>query len=193
MIPIETKSRAFARLLWEGPRIEVSSVQSKPLEAIPEPAGRQRGWINYEDHVAFVIIDKEGRPRIRTGHITSWPGSHGAGHEVDNLGKTVVWCDQVLNECADNADDAHEKTFDPKDPNLLRLDELEILKDPKVAEVWFKGVHAPEIARQISALVSLPDLGIGKEEKEMADRQQKFFKDLSARLPWWKDKPPVHT
>lgn len=85
----------------------------------PKPGERTPGWITKGDQVLFVIIDPKGKPRIRTGHICSSPGSHGAGWEVDNVQETIVWCDQVLNDCAGCADDTYEKSFVPSDPRLI--------------------------------------------------------------------------
>lgn len=166
----------------------------KPATSVPKPADRPAKWIKYEDLVAFVIIDRNGKPRIRTGHVTSWPGSHGAGLEVDNVVQTIVWCDQVLNDLADNADDAYEESFDPKDPNLLRLDELEPLKNPETAIVWFQGIHSPEISRQISVLLSKPDLGHEDECKEEAEALESAHEAVRKKLGWWQGAefhPPV--
>lgn len=165
----------------------------KPVTSVSKPALRPAKWIKYEDKVAFVIIDRNGKPRMRTGHVTSWPGSHGSGFEVDNIAKTIIWSDQEL-RMADNADDAYEKGFSPKDPCLLRLDELEPLKNPETAVAWFQGIYSPEISRQISALISKPDLGWEDEWKEEAEIEKSARDAARKKLGWWegsKFHPPV--
>ena len=107
--------------------MESTTVLQQPALFFTPPSQRQPGWLSYEDEVIFVILDKQGLPKIRTGHICSWPGSHGAGFEVDNVSKTIVWCDQVLNDLSDNADDAYEKLFNVDDSCLIKRDEIEPL------------------------------------------------------------------
>lgn len=152
------------RKAHEPPKIP----RQKDISVIPLPSVRPANWIKRGDLVAFVLIDRRGKVRIRPGHICSWPGSHGAGMEVDNVKKTIVWSHVVLNDLADNADDAHEEGFDPKDPRLFRLDEIEYLKDPQRAICWFDGVYLPEVIREIARLLSLPDLGTDEELKDEA-------------------------
>lgn len=154
----------------------------KPVASVPKPADRPVDWIKYNDLVAFVITDRRGKVRIRPGHICSWPGSHGAGMEVDNVKRTIVWSRLVLNDVADNADDAYEKGFDPKDPRLFRLDEIEYLKDPERAASWFTGVYPPDVVREIARLLSIPDLGMDEELKDEAAWYEEVRQNAIRRL-----------
>lgn len=161
--------------------------QQKPVSDVCSPLDRPFDWITHGTDVAFVIKDKGGKIRIRIGFICSSPGSHGHEFEVDNIKKTVVYSYQVLNEMADDADDAHEQSFNPKDPCLLRLDEIEILKEPDYAVTWFKNIYSPEIARQISALLSKSDLGLEDEGKEKAQEYLKHSNKMNAVRQHWID------
>jgi len=162
----------------------VTKVQ-KLLLQIPKPQERGKGWLNYDDPVIFVILDSSGLPRIRTGHICSSPGSHGTGFEIDNISKTIVWCNQVLNDLSDNADDAHEKSFSVRNPCLLKLNEIKPLRDARKAAEWFKGVYPRNIAHQIAKLLSRPYFGLHDEAKEKAAVEQKFARRLDLNLHWW--------
>ncbi len=153
---------------------------------MPLPKDRPADWIRYKDRVAFAIIDKAGIPRMRTGHICSWPGSHGAGMTVDNVAKTIVMCDQVLNDMADHEDDRHERAFDPKDPALLRLDEIEPLKDPEFAVSWFESKHCADVARQISELLRKSDLGLEDELKARSAELTTIVKRGKVNMSWWR-------
>lgn len=101
--------------------------------------------------VVVVLVSTESVVDIRTGHICSTRNtSHGVGDEIDNIEKTVVWGDRRFNELADSADDAHEKTFEVKDPHLLSIDEAENLRIIPNAILWFAGIYSPEISTAIS-------------------------------------------
>ena len=151
------------------------------------PDERKPGWIKHQDLVAFVLTDPRTMAvRICTGHICSSPGSHGAGFEVDNVAKTIVWSDQTLNDFADDADDAHEKSFEVGDPRLIRRDEAHVLADAKLAEKWFKGVCSPEAIVEIARLCSLKDFGISEYERAIAARWQAGIEKLDANLEHWR-------
>lgn len=149
-----------------------------------KPSERQRGWLAYEDDVAFVILDRKNIPRIRTGHITSTGHSHCG---IDNVSKTVVWCDQILNDLSDNADDAYEESFKINDPRLLKRGEIEPLKDPKVAAEWFRGIYPPKVACRIAKLISKPDFGLSDEAKEKAAVQDKCYERAEENLKYWQE------
>ncbi len=51
---------------------------------------------------------------LRTGIFVVGRAVMAQAFEIDNISKTIVWCDQVLNDLSDNADDAHEKSFRSK-------------------------------------------------------------------------------
>ena len=161
------------------------NVLEKSTGVIPLPSKRPPGWLKYEDAVIFVILDDKGVPRLRTGHSCSWPGSHGAGFEIDNISKTIVWCNQVLNDLSDNADDAHEKSFSIKNPCLLKLDEIKPLRDARKATEWFKGVYPRNIAHKIAKLLSRPYFGLHDEAKEKAAVAKKFSRRSDLNLRWW--------
>lgn len=168
-------------------------VPQKPLAAIPKPSERPPDWIASDAGVAIVLVEN-GKVRIRPGSICSAPGSHGSGWEVDNIRKTIVWTDDSINPGADSVDDAHEACFDPKDPRLLRLDEIEYLKDPERAVRWFTGAESPEIARIISGLLSKPDFGRQDELTEYAEASRKGQEAAKAKLGYYEGAafhPPI--
>jgi hypothetical protein len=161
-----------------------TTVHQQLALCVTPPGHRQPGWLARGDEVIFVILDRKGLPRIRTGHI----GSTGCSHcGIDNISKTVVWCDQVLNELSDNADDAYERSFKVKDPCLIKLDEIERLKDPKVAAGWFRGIYPPKVAHHISKLLSKPDFGLLDEAKGKAAVRDKYHERSEANLKHWQE------
>jgi hypothetical protein len=100
-----------------------------------------------------------------------------------------------LNDLSDNADDAHEKSFEVKDPRLLKLDEIESLKDPRKAVEWFTGVYSPKVAYQISKLLSKPDFGLHDETMAEVVANRKFQQLCEANQKHWFEhgRPlPVH-
>lgn len=152
---------------------------------IPQTAKeRQPGWLAFQDDVVFVIVEGT-TPRIRTGHICSWPGSHGAAYEVDNVRLTVVWCDQLLNDLSDDGDDAHEKLFEIHDCRFFKADEAHVLQDPRKAVEWFAGVYSPEIAIKISVLLSKPDFGFEDEAREKGEALEQLEARSALRKSWW--------
>lgn len=163
------------------------NVQQKTTTDIPLPGSRPRGWIKYADGMA-VVMNIKGKLRVRTGFVCSSPGSHGAGMEVDNVRETIVWFDDVLNEMADDADDAHEQGFNPQDPHLVRLDEVEYLRDPARAVAWFAGVRSETQAKEISALFRKPDFGYEEEAKEESDFWSRVAKRSEVNMQWWRTK-----
>lgn len=142
------------------------AVPQKELEVIPKPSERPSDWIAYQDRVAFVITDYRGNLRIRTGHIVSTAGT--SHTNIDNVTRTVVWCDQRLNDLADNADDAHEVVFNTKDPRLVRLDEVEVFHYTTRSIAWFEGIYSHDAARRISMLFESSDFGRKNELEEEA-------------------------
>ena len=70
----------------------------------------------------------------------------------------MVWGDRPWNTLADNADDAHERTFQVRDPNLLKADEVELFRNDTFARQWFEGVYPPEVIRQIVATLLVTPL-----------------------------------
>ena len=120
------------------------------------PHMRTKGWLNHKDRV--VVITFEDRiPIIKTGHVCSWPGSHGIGMEVDNINETVVWGDEPWNNLAivDNADDAHEKTFTPRNNHLfLKIEEAVQLCNVEQATLWFEGKDENEILLIVTAVIN---------------------------------------
>lgn len=162
------------------------AVPQKELSSIPKPADRPTDWINYPDCVAFIFLDKRGMVRIRTGHICSTAGT--SHLNTDNISSTVVWSDQMLNDLADNADDAYEISFDPKDPRLLRLDEIIALQDLQRAVDWFAGIYSPEFAACISALLSLPDFGRSEELREEAQLWEQAGEAARKKLGYYDNK-----
>jgi len=162
------------------------NVPQKPLALIPMPGRRPADWIKYEDVVAFVEYDQSSqRIFIGTGHICSWPGSHGSGMEVDNIRKTVVYSDEEIREVED-FDLAHEESFDPQDACLVRLDEVDFLRDPERAVAWFQGVFPPEVARQISALFCKSDFGRAEREEEKRKQLKELNVKSELNVHWWK-------
>lgn len=168
------------------------AVPQKSADLIPYPAGRSPGWITYRDRVAFVILDYRGKPRIRTGHIASWPGSHGAGMEVDNVNKTVVWCDQTLNDLADDADDAHEQSFNPKDPRLIRLDEVSVFQDAKRAAIWFGNTYPERVAKHIGILFTMSDFGRSDELQDSEAAQKIAIEAARREMGWYGEDGQFH-
>ena len=175
----------LAQQLWDMGKPRNVNVPQKPIVSIPMPGQRPPDWIKHEDEVAFVRRKGTGDKAkiiIGTGHICSWPGSHGNGMDVDNIKKTIVWSDEEL-RMADNADDAHEKSFETKDPCLLRLDEIIIIRDPERAVAWFNGVFTPETAREICALLNKPDFGYEERQKKEQEAREKLHSERKPR--WW--------
>ena len=174
---------------WFGPD-KAQTKSAQPVLFLTMPDERQKGWIDYEDKVICLLIIK-GKIRFRTGHICSLPGSHGSGLEIDNVSKTVVWCDQEIRDC-DDFDDRHEKSFLVSDPCLMKLDEIIFLRDGKVALQWFKKVFTPCQILRIVKLLASDDLGIFAEQQEEAAAWHDTINKINARLAWWKEKGQSH-
>jgi len=174
---------------WFGPDTDQTKA-AQPALFLTMPDQRQKGWINYTDQMV-CLIDIGGEIRFRTGHICSWPGSHGSGSEIDNVVKTIVWCDQNIRDC-DHFDDRHEKSFQVNDPCLMKLDEIVFLRDGKVAAQWFKGVFTPCQILRIVRLLALDDLGIFAEQQEEIAVWRASINKINARLAWWKEKGQLH-
>lgn len=100
----------------------------------PKPTGRAL----YEKEVFIVEIGKDKNVRVQAGHITSWECSH---EGIDNVEKTVVWFEHPQ-RMADNADDAHTKTFKVADPHLIMREEAHLLGDPWACIAWFRGIYS---------------------------------------------------
>jgi hypothetical protein len=182
------------RKMFKADLMQDVQVPQKDPDLVPMPSERPPGWIAYHDRVAFIIRDQRGSLRIRTGHIASTAGTSHTG--VDNVSKTVVWCDQRLNDLADNADDAHEECFNPKDPRLLRLDEVKVLGYLERITVWFEGVYSSEEIRRIGELLTQHfDFGRQKELDEEAEAWQLGIEAARKKLGWYdqagKFHPPV--
>ncbi len=115
-----------------------------PLFAIPCNE-RGEGWAKHGQRVAVVEV-KDNEIKIRTGCMTSTPSTHVG---IDNITNVVVWGDQPWNTDADSADDAHERTFQVCDPDLLKAEEVELFRDDVFAQRWFEGVYPPDTIRLI--------------------------------------------
>ena len=131
---------------------------------IPKASERKPGWIAHGDKVLFFDADRGGVMRVRTGHIASSASSHCG---IDNIFRTVVWCDHVNNPDADNADDAHERSFMISDPTLMHRDEAAWLRNVVNAKAWFGGMYQPPVIDRIVRLLTLPDFGQAEEEREI--------------------------
>lgn len=115
--------------------------------------------IKYRDRVVFVVV-KSGEITIHTGHICSQAGRNpnfgnrhmGLSHsdDTDNIQQTVVWSDLAINEHADSADDAHERSFKINDDHLLSLAEAESLRDTPHCIAWFGQLYPSAVAAKIS-------------------------------------------
>lgn len=173
---------------------------------VPKANERQPGWLTYKDQVVVITFPKvEGHPvHILGGFIASWPGSHGDGFEVDNISKTVVWFDEPINNLSDNADDAYEKSFDVKDPLLIKVSEIGHLRSLENALAWFDGQKmengrrfTSDIIRMIADQLAIFDAGKQKRPKtEMEEFLDALGEDRKKNPPWWsrqrkKPTPPV--
>ncbi|MEK7641795.1 MAG: hypothetical protein AAB365_02260 [Patescibacteria group bacterium] len=182
---IELERRMFRANLM----MDVAVPQKDP-DFVLMPSERPPGWIAYQDRVAFIIRDQRGGLRIRTGHIASTAGTSHAG--VDNVSKTIVWCDQRLNDLADNADDAHEECFDPKDPRLIRLDEVKALRYLNRITAWFQGVYSSEEIQRLSELFLTFDFGRQQELEEEAEAWRLGMEAARKKLGWYGEDGQFH-
>jgi hypothetical protein len=155
----------------------------QPAKVLVMPDQRGKGWIKYMDLVLFVHTIK-GVLWIRTGHIASWPGSHGVGFEIDNFSKTIVWSDESIRDC-DHFDDCHEKTFKVNDPLLIRRDEVHFLQDGKLALKWFHGTLAPCEIYRVHRLLKQSDFGLAEEMAYNDTERLQLLPRLKALESWW--------
>ncbi|MES2314843.1 MAG: hypothetical protein V4524_02815 [Patescibacteria group bacterium] len=156
----------------------------EPAKDLILPNQRTKGWIEYM-HLVLFVHPVDGVLRIWTGHITSLPGSHGDGFEIDNVVKTVVWTDLPLRNC-DRLNDCHEKTFKVNNPLLIRRDEVHFFKDENLALKWFHGVLSPEEIGLVVKLLSMEDFGLSFQAPEMKGSTRRFEEVPSAQSSWWK-------
>ena len=135
-------------------------IPQKPAESICVPAKRADDWVKNKDPVAVVRIEYGGKVRVRPGFICNYAGSQG-----ERI--TVRFDDSIA--MAAHSDDEHEESYDLKDPCLMRLDEVGILRVPDQSISWFAGLYHAETARQISELLCKPDFGRQDELDENAE------------------------
>ena len=132
--------------------------------AVPTPpTQRKKGWINYLDNVLTIEVSPraDNGVYVMRGHICSWPGSHGAGFEVDNVKTTIVYLDDPQAEDGmAPPDDVREKSFEGSDPHLIRREDAPWFKDPSNVYLWFEGVYSSpvceQIAKEITKVYELP-------------------------------------
>lgn len=123
-------------------------MEEKIKEVLPA-ASRKDGWARYARRVAVVKVH-EAAVAIHTGHICSTPTSHIG---VDNLVRTVVWCDEPWRD-ADSADDAREFGIEVRSPNLLGADEIGLLQYAAVVKMWFGAKYPASIRAEISRVAA---------------------------------------
>jgi hypothetical protein len=89
--------------------------------------------------------------RASGGFAEKWLGEISAesGVGVDNVKRAIVWCDEIHNDLADDADDAHEKGMDVVSPNLIGADEIGLLRYPELCKLWFGGKYSDEVLAKI--------------------------------------------
>jgi len=122
-----------------------------------------------------------GKFRIRTGFICSTPHTH---LDIDNVTKVVIWSDSALRD-SDSADDAHEQSFQVKDPMLIRLEDVFLVRDGRMLKKWFEGILTPHEIVQIQRLLKLSDLGRANELIEIARRERPANLLRQFYSTWW--------
>jgi len=144
---------------------------------VPKPGQRPPGWIQYRDKVVvihFATRNSKHPVEIRRGHITSYPGSHGGGFKVDNVKKTIVLFDRSY-RIADSADDEHEMSFNPQDPHLLKIDEVDrIRRDFEFAIDYFEEAYPADVVRVIVDTLLRCDLGETREQAGLRELREQF-------------------
>ncbi|HEY4511253.1 MAG TPA: hypothetical protein VJH55_00195 [Candidatus Paceibacterota bacterium] len=122
---------------------------SEITQGIPAPS-RKKGWAKYQRTVAIIEVDK-GEVVIWTGYICSTPMTHVG---VDNVKRAVVYCDEIHNDLADDADDAHEIGMDVVSPNFIGADEIGLLQYPELRRLWFGDKYSDEMLAKIGEAVA---------------------------------------
>lgn len=130
---------------------------------------RGPGWAKHGDRVVTVKVEPNGEVIIRAGHITSTPHSHVG---IDNVTEVVIWDDIAWRE-ADNADDAHEKTFVVQDAHLIKVEDVIRFQEESFAMRWFGGAYLPEVIRKIASALLAARL----------EKPHDFFADLLSGQP----------